>query len=332
VAISLALAGYGVWALVGQALAASLCGVITLWSVSGWRPGFAFRWRHFRELSWFGANVMGFKLLNLLTQRIDSLLIGSLLGATALGYYTVAWRIFHALTKLLTSVMTRVAFPVFARLQDEPERLRRAFYEATQLTSLVTFPAFLGLAALAPDLLPFLFGAQWTPSVPVMQVLAFVGILQSLTHFNGSLIKAKGKPAWRLGIASLQAAVSTAAVWVGVRAGITGVALGFTFAGFALYPLGFWAVRRLIGIEAWRYAAQFAAPLLATALCVGAALGVRLAAEGLVPPLRIGLGIAAGAAAYAIGLRLAAPELLRRAQDRLRGALLGRGAGAAAPP
>lgn len=328
-AIWMAFAGYGVWALVGHSLGEAVFGVVTLWSVSGWRPGLAVRWHAFRDLFLFGVNIVGFKLLNLTSQRIDHLLIGSLLGPAALGFYGAAWRIFHAMTKLLTSVMNRVAFPVFSRLQEDPERLRRAFYEATQLTSLVTFPAFFGLAALADDVLPFAFGPKWVDSVPVMQVLAFVGILQSLTHFNGSLIKGAGKPAWRLGIASVQAAVNVAAVWFGVRYGITGVAVAITLAGFALYPLGFFAVRRLTRIEPLRYARQFVAPLLASALCVAVALGVRAAALDLPAAPRIALAAGAGAAAYALGLRLVAPELWRRAHGLLRGALPGRGARAA---
>lgn len=323
IAIYLALAGYGVWALVANLLADSAFGSIMLWSVSGWRPGLDFRWRHFRELSTFGASIVGFKLLNLTSQRIDKLMIGSLLGKEALGFYDVAWRMFHALGRLLTSVMNRVAFPVFARLQGDPERLRRAFYEATQLTSLVAFPAFFGLAALAPDVLPWAFGPKWAASVPVMQVLAFVGILQSLTHFNGSLIKGAGKPAWRLGIASIHATLNVAAVWAGVRYGITGVAVAITLAGFALYPLGFFAVRKLTAIEPLRYARQFVAPLLASALCVAVALGVRLAARDLADPLRIGLATGAGALAYGLGLRLVAPELWRRAQGLVRGLLPG---------
>jgi PST family polysaccharide transporter len=324
VAISLAFAGWGVWSLVGQSLAAGVFGVATLWRVASWRPGLAFRWSHFRELSLFGANIVGFKLLNVLMQRADSFLIGSILGTVALGYYSVAIRIFHAISKVLTGVMNAVAFPVFSRLQEDRERMRRAFYEATQLTGLVTLPAFLGLAAIAPDAIPFAFGEQWGPSVPVMRVLAGVGILQTLTQFNGSVIKAVGKPSWRLGIAVLQTAGVWIAVFAVVRSGITAVALANVAVGIVLYPLGFWAVRHLIGIEAGRYAAQFAGPLAAALLCVAAALGVRIAAESLAVPLRIVLAVGAGAAAYGIGLRLLAPDLLRRVWGLAGDALPGR--------
>ena len=332
VSISLVFAGWGVWSLVGQSLAAGLFGVITLWSVASWRPGLGFRWRHFRQLSLFGVNIVGFKLLNLLTQRVDSLLIGSFLGAEALGYYSVAGRIFGAITKALTGMMNAVAFPVFSRLQDQPDRMRRAFYEATQLTSLVTLPAFLGLVAIAPDAIPWAFGAQWGPSVPVMRVLAGLGILQSLTQFNGSVLKAVGKPSWRLGIAVLQTACTVLAILGAVRFGITAVAIASVSVALALYPVGYWAVRRLIGIELLVYAGQFTGPLFAALLCVAAALGVRHLGDSLAVPVRIGLSCAAGAAAYALGLFGVAPALFRRTLATLTGALPGRGRRAAAPP
>jgi PST family polysaccharide transporter len=151
-----------------------------------------------------------------------------------------------------------------------------------------------------------------------------VGILQTLTQFNGSVIKAVGKPSWRLGIAVLQTAGVWIAVFAVVRSGITAVALANVAVGIVLYPLGFWAVRHLIGIEAGRYAAQFAGPLAAALLCVAAALGVRIAAESLAVPLRIVLAVGAGAAAYGIGLRLLAPDLLRRVWGLAGDALPGR--------
>lgn len=325
VAVSLALTGHGVWSLVGQSLASGAFGALTLWGVSSWRPGFGFRWSRFRELSLFGANIVGFKLVSLLSQRVDALLIGSFLGASALGYYAVACKILNSISKALTGVIDSVAFPIFSRLQDEPERLRRAFYEATQLTSLVTLPTYLGLAAIAPDVIPFAFGEQWGPSVPVMSVFACVGVLESLMGFNGSVLKAVGRPSWRLGLAALEAAVTALAMLLVVQHGITAVALASGAVSVALYPVAFSAVRRAIGLDARRYAAQFAGPLFGALLCAGAALGVRLAAEPLPVVARIALSILAGASAYAIGLRIAVPSQSRRMLALVVAALRGLG-------
>ncbi len=312
VAISLALSGWGVWSLVAQQLTAGILGVLTLWTVAAWRPGLEFRWAHFGELARFGVHIVAFKLLNVFSQRMDKLLIGSFLGTIALGYYEVANRVFHAITKVLGGVLAAVAFPVFSRLQGDRERMQRAYYEATQLTCLVTLPAFFGLAVIAPDAIPWAFGAKWESSVPVVRVLAGVGVLQSLARLNGSLIKAAGKPAWRNWVAVLQMAVTTLAILAVVENGIHAVALATLAAGLAIYPVAIALVRHLTGIRIGRYAAQFAGPLLAASLCAAAALGTRMAGAELATPLRIGLSVGAGAAAYGLALWIVAPALLRR--------------------
>jgi PST family polysaccharide transporter len=139
-----------------------------------------------------------------------------------------------------------------------------------------------------------------------------VGVLSSLRQFNGSVLKAVGKPSWRLGIGVLDTVATSLAILAVVRSGITAVALASAAVGLLLYPVGFLLVRRLIGVQPGRYAAQFAGPLVAALLCAAAALGVRALAEPLAQPLRIALAVGAGAAAYGIGLRLAAPALMRR--------------------
>ena len=55
--------------------------------------------------------------------------------------------------KLLTNVTIQVALPTFSKLQKEPDRMRAAFYKVTRYTSVVSFPAFLGMAVLAPELI-----------------------------------------------------------------------------------------------------------------------------------------------------------------------------------
>ena len=331
-AIGLVFSDWGVWSLVGQNLASGIFGVVALWSVADWRPGLGFRWDHFKQLSLFGVNIVGFKLLNLLSSRLDQLLIGSFLGTTALGYYTVAGRIFGSINKGLTGMMNSVAFPVFARLQGERERMRKAFYEATQLTSLVTLPAFLGLFAIAPDAVPWAFGAQWAPSVPVMRVLACLGILQTLTYFDGSVLKAVGKPSWRLGLALLQSVGAGLAVFAVVRHGITAVAMASVGMAVALYPVAFLAVRQVIDIEVGPYARQFVGPLFAALLCAGAAFGVRLLCPSFPPALRIALSCGAGVLAYAAALRLVAPALFQHVLTTAWSALPGRRDRAPAPP
>ena len=159
-------------------------------------------------------------------RRSDDVLIGYFLGPTLLGFYTIGYQLLLTIIKLVTEVSNSVAFPAFSRIQHKPERMRDAFYQVTQYTSLFAFPVFIGLAALAPELVPALFGEKWAPSIPVMQVLALIGVLQSVLFFNGSVIKASGKPSWQLGIMLLNALCSVIGFLLAVRWGIVAVAAG----------------------------------------------------------------------------------------------------------
>ena len=99
----------------------------------------------------------------------------------ALGYYTVANRLILILTEFLGGTVNHVAWPAFARLQDDPDRLRNGFYSASQMLGLVLFPMFFGVLAVASNIIPFMFGQQWEQSIQIVQVLVFIGIIHSLT-------------------------------------------------------------------------------------------------------------------------------------------------------
>ncbi|MBW4697148.1 MAG: lipopolysaccharide biosynthesis protein [Aphanocapsa lilacina HA4352-LM1] len=331
VGIAMALSGCGVWSLVGQQLVSQLIGVVTLWQVSSWRPGFAVSLRHLGELLSFGVNVTAFNLSNFFNRRADSFLIGYFLGPVALGYYTIAYNILLAMTQLLTATTTQVALPTFSRLQHAPERLLSAFYTVTQFTSLISFPAFLGVAVLAPELVAVLFGEQWTASVPVMQVLSLVGIQQSVFFFNGTVLMAMGKPSWRLWLNVLNSIVGVVTFAIAVPWGIVAVAAAYVVRVYLLSPVALWAVNRLMPIDLGKYLRQFAPALVSSLGVVCTIWAVRVVFGSVLSPLALlTLASVVGAAVYALALRLSAPELFARALDYAR-LLVPLGAGSRAP-
>lgn len=314
VGVSMALAGFGVWSLVGQILVSGLAGVIVLWRASDWRPGFNFSRKHFTELFTFGISIIGNKTLIFFNRRSDDFLIGYFLGATMLGYYTIGYRLLLVMIRLVTGITNTVAFPTFSRLQHKPEQMRRAFYNVTQYTSLLAFPVFIGLALLAPELIPALFGEQWAPSIPVMQILALIGILQSLLVFNGTVIKACGKPSWLLGIMLLTSVCSVIGFLLAVRWGIVAVAASLVIVGYLLAPVSYIAVRRLIQINIRTYLWQFAAPLSASLVMVAVIVGLKylLERQALNLYLQLSIYLTAGVVTYLLVILLTAPSLARQ--------------------
>jgi PST family polysaccharide transporter len=310
VGVTMAFTGFGVWSLVGQQLSNSVLRALIIWQMSDWRPKFRFSKKHFKDLFSFGVNVMGMNIFNFFNRRSDDFLIGYFLGSVQLGYYTVAYRILLVLTQLLTSIISRVSLPTFARLQQEPERLRNALYQAIKLTSLITFPGFFAVSALAPEIVPMVFGKQWSPSIPVMQVLNLIGILYAYFYFNGSVIMAVGKPTWKLCLDGLQAISNIIAFAIAVRWGIVAVAAAYVIRGYLMSPITIWVVWKLIHINVWTYVRQGAAPLAGTMVMLASIFAVKYFLSNLVSAyVLLAIAILVGAVVYVLSIFLIAPKL-----------------------
>lgn len=320
--VIMAYLGFGVWSLVGQQLVSEGVAVLVLWTASDWRPSFRVSYRHFQHLFNFGIHILGFNLLSFVNTRADDFLIGYFLGPVALGYYSIAYRVLTIMTQLLTSTSNQVALPTFSRLQEDLERFRAAFYLATRFTSAIAFPIFLGMAVLAPELVLLFFGAQWQPSVPVIRILAFMGIMQSVSYFKGSVFMAMGKPSWRLWLSLLNAILNVIGFSVAVRWGITAVALSYVIRGYLVFPVGQWLVSRLINTPLLTYLKQFVPALISSLVMTAAMLGSRSLLDAWLSPLSMILVCSTiGTIVYILLIRISAPDLFRQLLDFVRLAL-----------
>jgi O-antigen/teichoic acid export membrane protein len=309
--ILMALNGFGVWSLVGQQLFGALAGTVVLWFASAWRPSLQMSKKHFNDLFSFGINIIGTNLLNFINRRSDDLIIGYFLGPVALGYYSVAYRLLLILTELFAQTINSVAFPVFSRLQNDRQRAQRAFYKLTRLASLVAFPAFLGASYLAPDVVYGLFGEQWATSIPVMQILSFIGILHVVLYLHHSAIRALGKPAWTLRMTLLNASTNILAFLVAVKWGIIAVAAAYVIRGYLTAPVEVWMLRKLLHLHVPTYLMQFITPLTGSVgmlICIFASKLLLVDALGIITPVAL---VIVGVVAYFAVLLLFAPALLQ---------------------
>lgn len=311
-----ALTGLGAWSLVIKHLTTNLINLILLWNVSKWRPNLRFSISHFKDLYAFGINIFGSNVVSFFNQRSDNMLIGYYLGPVALGYYTVGYRLLLIMVQLLTNVTAQVALPIFSRMQQEPERMRKAFYQVTEYTSLISFPAFLGMAVLAPELVQSLFGNEWLPSVPVMRILAFVGILQSIYFFNGTILLAIGKPGWRLKLQCLNATCNVITFFILVKWGIAAVATGFVVRSYILSPIPLIIIKRVIKIKTLKYLRQFRIPLITSLIMSFTLLSIKYLLGNLVSTyLLLSCSIVIGILVYLISLFLLAPTYFTEAKN-----------------
>jgi PST family polysaccharide transporter len=169
------------------------------------------------------------------------------------------------------------------------------------------------MSVLAPEIVKSLFGEKWMPSVPVMQVLAFIGILHSLQFFNGSIIMAMGKPSWKLKLNCLHATANVIAFALVVRWGILAVASAYVIRGYLLSPIELFIIRKLIPINISTYLRQYVAPLIATMAMAAAIFGFKyLFGSYLIPHALLVISTILGIVTYTMMIMLMAPKLARK--------------------
>jgi PST family polysaccharide transporter len=144
--------------------------------------------------------------------------------------------------------------------------------------------------------------------------------------FNGTVIKAAGKPSWQFGITLLNAVCSVIGFLVAVQGGIVAVAASFVIVGYSLAPISFLAVRRLIQVDFGAYLRQFVPPLFASLMMVVVIMGLKylLREQSLNIYLELAIYMLAGGLTYLLVIGLMARSLYYQILELVRLALPGR--------
>ena len=234
VAVSAAILLRSAWALIFGSLAGQLASTSMSYVVSPYRPRIAVEGSKIRELLGFGKWILGSTVLMFLVTQGDRAFVGKLLGVTALGLYQLAYRISNMPATEITHVITQVAFPTYSKLQDELDRLRRAYLRVLQLTAYVSTPVAVLIFVLAGDVTSLLLGEKWMPMVPALRILVVAGYLRSLQATTGPAFMGLGRAdidtkAQMIRLLVLATALYPFAVWWGVEGAAAAVVLS-TFA------------------------------------------------------------------------------------------------------
>lgn len=233
VSIILGLLGFGVWSLVARLLVSSVVGLVLLWSVSGWRPTWTFQWSQAREFVGFSSEVLGSSLLGHIGRNADNLLIGRFVGASALGYYSLAYNLMMLPVQRFTQVMVNVLFPALSRLQEDTEKLARSWFRAARLITTITAPLMFGLVVLSDGFVTVVYGEHWMKAVPILRILALLGVVQSLGILDATVLIALGKFRLQLKLVTFSVGVSLVCFAIGLQWGSVGVASCFLMGSLA---------------------------------------------------------------------------------------------------
>jgi O-antigen/teichoic acid export membrane protein len=292
VGLVLALSGAGVWALVAQQLVIRAMMLVIAWAVSGWFPRLRFSLSHARELLGYSANVFVANVGGFVNRRADALLLGLFFGPAAVGLYRLADRLVDNVLELAMRPIGVVSLPVFSRLQNDPEGLRRSVATCLRTTLLATLPVMLVLASCS-DYVLAVIGPEWKPAADALKLLCVVGIAKGFVFFTGPLLFAVSRPRFRAIMLWVLGAVS-AAVVVAVGSALDDSAVDDQLVGMAasrallfvlvFVPINVAIIVHLTGLRVRELLPGVPAPLASGLAAFGGVTGV--AATGVLDGLR----------------------------------------------
>lgn len=305
VALTCAIKGYGVWSLVIQQLVMYVLKAGALCIASNAPLKFEFSFPELKSIMNVGFGMTGTRVLQFISRNVDIIIIGRVLGAAALGFYSIAWRIMMMPVEIFANALFAVMLPALGEIKDDHGRLKAALFKTYRMISLFTFPVMAGIAALSVPFTHVVFGESFAPAAFPMAALAAYGALQSLLFMQGSVFLALNRVdiMWRWSLIS--AVVLIVCLLIGVQWGLEGASLGYLAATLICAPLNFRALLNLIGarlIEAW------GALQVQALLSIGMSLAVyalTLVLPGSWPKLYIlVVGVPVGVVIYLGGLAL----------------------------
>lgn len=251
IGIGMALAGYGVWSLVGQQISRQLINAFFLWIWSSWYPKLVFSLQSFKELFGFGWKLMVSSLIDTVWKEIYQVVIGKCYSAETLGQYTRAKQFDSIFSSNLTSVVQRVSYPVLSKIQDDKERLKLAYKRIIKTTMFVSFCCMLGLAAIAEPMIVTLIGEQWLPAVPFLQIISFSLMLYPLHALNLNMLQVQGRSDLFLKLEILKKTIALGPLLAGIFWNIYSMLIGSVITGFISYYLNAFYSGRFLNYSIW---------------------------------------------------------------------------------
>jgi len=291
-----------VWALVAGAIVGNLIFVILSYLFSEYRPHFNFDFSSARHLFRFGKWVGIAGILSFFISQGDNLTVGRMLNAQTLAFYLTAYSLGTLPATEIVGVIAGILFPLYANLQDDLARLKRAFVRIARLAFAISIPASFGLASLASESVRFVYGTRWLPMVPILYVILLYGLFKGFELITDPLFRGIGKPHVSTGVMAAQAAVMFVLIvpfirwWGPVGAGIA-VLAGFLVAQ-AIY---IHQLRRTIPIGMKTLVEIAGLPMIAAAVMAGLILFAKIAVP-VNTKLLLGAYIVSGVIVYALVL------------------------------
>ncbi len=243
-AIGAAVAGAGYWAIVVMTVGLPAAGGVGAWMAARWIPGPPRRGTGVRSMIWYGGAITLNNIIVYIAYNADKVLLGRFWGAEALGIYGRAYQLINIPTENLNASVGLVAFPALSRMQDDPARLRDYFLKGYGFFQCLVIPIAAGCFLFADDIVRVFLGPKWSEAAIIFRLLSPTIVAFAVINPLAWIMFAAGHTVRALKMALVVVAVVATGYGLGLRAGPSGVALGFSVAMILLIvPISAWATR-----------------------------------------------------------------------------------------
>jgi O-antigen/teichoic acid export membrane protein len=226
IAITMAYTGFGVWSLIAKSLTQQGFNSILLWYWNKWKPDLLFSIESFKELFGFGSKLLISGLIGTLLQNINYIVIAKYFTPQDLGYFTRAEMFQKLPSENISSIITSVGYPVLATIQEDKLRMKEVFRKMFVNTFFIITILMVGMASTAKALILTLVGEQWMPSVILLQMLCFLGIILPLASMNVSILSVVGRSDLYLKLQLYVQLLAIPNIFLGIFYGIKALIIG----------------------------------------------------------------------------------------------------------
>lgn len=181
VGVSVALMGYGAWALVGQRLAMTFTNFTISIIAAGWVPKKIPRRSDFKLVGGLGPRVVVIKTASMMTTQAPAIALGVFVGASSVAIYALSLRLVEVLTTLVVAPLRTVTQSVIAEMRRRSDESRDFIVEVSQITALLSCASLAGLAVVGDPAILLIFGEEWTKTIYVVPIICIAGCVSSVT-------------------------------------------------------------------------------------------------------------------------------------------------------
>ncbi|MDA9053036.1 lipopolysaccharide biosynthesis protein [Planktomarina temperata] len=272
IAVFLARSEFGVFTLAWQAFASALLTSVLLWAATLWSPTFVFSKSSAKHLFGFGGYMLASKLFDVMYSKSYTVLIGKFDGTVELGQFYRAESTSNLMSGFVVHPISQIAFPAFSHMRGNCSRIRDGLQGAVRASMAFNAVAMFTLAAVAKPFVLTIFGPQWEPSIPLLQVLCLVTLMTPLHVLNLQALMAIGRSDLFFILELIKKAIGIGILVLVSSYGGIGIAWGLVVAGLISFIVNSWYSGRLFNYGPVRQVIQIVPSLSLGIIAAGAAI------------------------------------------------------------